>query len=157
MTTERTETNGCHADSPNSLRFCHNVPPFQTMFKAMGMYPLPGGIQLSGNLQGYPGGSIGASYTVTSAIAGRPLTNTSISTQLVTPDTLFRPFQTNLDLRVMRRFRSGRLRVNPVVDIFNVLNASTTTGVNQTFGQNWQRITGILRPRFLRVGFEVDF
>jgi hypothetical protein len=157
MTTERTESNTCHVDDPNNLRFCHQVPPFRTMFKAMGMYPLPGGVNVSGMLQGYPGPSLTSSYGITSAIARVPLTNATITTALIEPQSEVLPFQTNLDLRIMRRFTRGRVQVNPVMDIYNLFNASTTTGVNTAYGANWNRITSILRPRFLRLGLEVDF
>jgi hypothetical protein len=157
VTTERTESNTCQVDDPNSLRFCHLVPPFRTLFKAMGMYPLPGGVNISAFLQGYPGPSLASTYSITSAIAGRTLTNTTISTTLVEPQSEVLPFQTNLDVRIMRRFKVGHVRINPSADIFNLLNVSTTSGVNGVYGPGWQNITSIFQPRRLRLGVEVDF
>lgn len=158
VTTERTESNTCQVDNPNDLRFCHLIPPFRSMFKAMGMYPLPAGFRVSAFLQGYPGNALSSLYSVTGAIAGFPLTNNAtISTQLIEPQSVMLPFQTNIDLRITRRFRSGKLVVSPVADIYNLLNASTTTTTNSSYGPNWNRITGILRPRFLRLGMEIDF
>src|SRR4029453_6246869 len=90
-TAERTKTNNCDVQDPNSLRFCHVVPPFRTMFKPMGMYPFPAGINVTAFLRGYPGWEFGAAYRVNTPIEAGPLTNTSIPTQLAEPQTMFRP------------------------------------------------------------------
>jgi hypothetical protein len=158
ITSGRTQTSNCEVDNPNLLRFCDAPNSSLTIFKAHGSLTLPARIMVSGFLQGMPGPSLGATYNVNSAIAGRPLTGgATISVPLIAPDTMFLPRQTNLDLRLARPTRFGRLRVNPLLDIYNVFNAYTTVSVNTTYGQNWQRVQSILRPRLFRVGLEVDF
>jgi hypothetical protein len=46
-----------------------------------------------------------------------------------------------------------------VQDLYNLFNAHTTTTLNAVSGngQQWQQITAIFRPRFIRLGLEVDF
>jgi hypothetical protein len=58
VSTGRQITISCEVDDPNSLRFCDQSDlgiPYLTQFKISGSYPLPYGIQISGNWQGYPG------------------------------------------------------------------------------------------------------
>ena len=58
------------------------------MWKASGSWPLPYNMALSGVWRILPGASIGSTYTVTSAIAGVPITGGgSLSVQLVEPGT----------------------------------------------------------------------
>jgi hypothetical protein len=158
VTTERSPTNGCDVDNPNSLRFCDNTPPFRTMYKLSGSYELPYAVQFSGIFSVMPGGSLGASYSVNSAIAGVPLTGGgTISVQLIEPNTMFYDYGTTLDLRLMRWFRNGRFRASPILDVYNVFNASTVTAYNLTYGPNWLRPAAIREGRYLRIGAQIDF
>ncbi|HEX5831410.1 MAG TPA: hypothetical protein VFY16_10550, partial [Gemmatimonadaceae bacterium] len=125
---------------------------------ASGYYPLPYDFGLSGVWRILPGASLGASYTVTSAIAGVPLTGGgSLSVQLVEPGTMYNDDQQQLDLRLVRTFRIGKFRVQGLLDIYNVLNASTVTTINQSFGANWLKPQAIINARYLRFGTQIDF
>ena len=105
-----------------------------------------------------PGASIGGSYTVTSAIAGVPITGGgSLSVQLVEPGTMYNEDQQQLDFRVMKTFRFGNARLQGLVDIYNVMNASTVTTINQSFGANWLKPQAIVNARYLRFGAQFDF
>jgi hypothetical protein len=148
LTTERTSTYNCEVANPNLRRFCDNVPPFRTMFKAAGSYPLPYAFQISGVLRFLPGNTLGANYTVTSAIAGVPLTGGG---------SLFSAYQDQLDLRLMRTFKFGRVRAQALVDMYNATNASAATTLTQTFGPSWLRPQAILNARYLRFGTQIDF
>jgi hypothetical protein len=158
ITSERTASFNCNIDNPNSRRFCDNTPPFRNMIKASGSYPLPYGVRMSGVWRILPGASLGASYTVNSAIAGVPLTGGgSVSVQLVKPGTLFADDLQQLDLRLMRVFRFGKFRAQALADIYNVLNASTATTINQSFGGSWLRPQAITNARYVRFGAQIDF
>ncbi len=158
VTTERTQEDTCEVDDPNNLRFCDHVRPFQTLFKVHGAIPLPGDVMLSGFLQGMPGPADSANLTVASLADGTPLTGGQpLTVNLLPPDSFFLPRQTNLDLRVSRRFNFGGRSVLPLVDIYNIFNSHTTLGWNNTYGPNWQRINRIMRPRFARVGLEIEW
>jgi hypothetical protein len=158
VTTERSPTYNCDVDNPNSRRFCALTPPLRTMYKASGSYPLPYQLHVSGVLRFMPGESLGATYTVTSAIAGVPLTGGgSLNVQLVEPSTMFASYENQIDLRLMRTFRFGKVRTQALLDIYNVLNSSTATTINQTYGPNWLKPQAIMNARYLRFGVQLDF
>jgi hypothetical protein len=168
ITTERSETLNCDVrDNPNSFRFCDNVPPFRTQFKGSAAYTLPYDVQLSGSFRSTPGNDVSANYSVTSAIAGRTIYGStargpSITVDLIEPNTLFLDRVNQLDGRVAKTFRFGRFQAQGFVDIFNVLNAGTVTGVVQTYGSNpatrtWMNPTGLLTGRTIRFGTQWEF
>ena len=95
------------------------------MGKLTGSYPLPYQFNVSGVLRILPGNPLAANYTVTSAIAGVPLTGGgSLTVNLVEPGTLYGAYQNQLDLRVMKTFRFGHVRTQGLLDFYNVTNAS---------------------------------
>ena len=130
------------------------TPPFRPIFKMAGMYPFPYGFQVAGNFQVRPGPAISAVYSVNSAIAGVPLTGVSaISVQLIEPNTMMLPYQTQTDLRITRKFGEFRL----LLDIYNLFNAGTVIQVNPTWGTSWLRPQSILNGRSMRFGGELNF
>jgi hypothetical protein len=184
VTTDRLITNNCDGsgatdgtsgrDNPNGLRFCDSVRAtagqpagvFRTTVKASAAYSFPYDVQLSGSFTSIPGPAVAANYTVTSAIAGRPIIgNTagaaSVVVNLVEPNSLFLDYQNRLDLRVGKTFRFGQRKIQGFADIFNVLNTGTALTVNQTYaaaGTNaWLTPTTIMDGRFVRFGMQVSF
>ena len=156
-TTERLASSSCEVDNPNSLRFCATTPPFRTLFR----YPAsvcsalrPRRVRCSRAQAGEPVGKwkFCATYNVTSALAGVPLTGGgTLSVQLIT-NTIFYDYQNTLDLRLMRGFRLGKLRANALADVYNVFNVGTIAQVNETWGPLWGRPQLILQGRYLRFG-----
>lgn len=149
-------------DNPNALRFCDSIPPFRTTFKMSGAYQLPWEFQLSGTFMAIPGPDVDANYNVTAAIAGRPIIGTTagqttISVNLIEPNTVFLDYQNRLDLRVARTFRVDRYRIQGFADIFNVLNAGTVVRVNETYGSAWMRPTALMDARYVRFGLQMSF
>ncbi len=61
------------ATTRTARRFCDSTPPFRTTYKMSAAYQLPWEFQLSGSFIATPGPSVNANYTVTAAIAGRPI------------------------------------------------------------------------------------
>jgi hypothetical protein len=172
VTTDRTATNNCDgpvtttqsatlsgpASDPNVLRFCNQVPPFRTLYKASAASPLPYGLQLSGSFQARPAVSQAGNYTINSALAGVPLTGGgTLTVNLVNPTTRFYDYVSQLDMRVARTFRLGRTRLQGFVDIFNVLNASTVLTANEIFGPNWLDPQIIMQGRRAQIGGQIDF
>ena len=107
-----------------------------------------------------------ANYTVTSAIAGRPIIGStagaaSIVVNLIQPGTVFLDYQNRLDLRVGKTFRFGQTKIQGFADIFNVFNAGTVLSVNQTYaaaGTNaWMTPTTIMDGRYVRFGMQLNF
>ncbi|MCU1384766.1 MAG: hypothetical protein JWL71_3463 [Acidobacteria bacterium] len=190
VTTDRLKTSNCDGstatfdvgargasarDNPNSLRFCdvtlatagQPAGVFRTTVKASAAYSFPYDIQLSGSFASIPGPGIRADYTVTSALAGRPIigsTTGAASTivNLVEPNSVFLPYQNRLDMRVGKTFRLDRTRIQGFADVFNVLNAGSVMTVNQTYGavaatNAWLTPTTIMQGRFVRFGMQLNF
>jgi hypothetical protein len=66
-----------------------------------------------------------------------------------------------MDLRFMRAFTMGTARFTPTLDIFNLLNANTTTSINNTCCSTalngWQAITSVMQARQVRIGVQLDW
>jgi hypothetical protein len=161
-------------DNPNSLRFCdvtlatsgQPAGVFRTTVKASAAYSFPYDVQLSGSFTSIPGPGVRADYTVTSAIANRPIIGSTSGTastvvNLVEPNSLFLDYQNRLDLRVGKTIRFGQRKVQGFADIFNVFNAGTALTVNQTYaaaGTNaWLTPTTIMDGRYVRFGMQLAF
>jgi hypothetical protein len=176
ITTDRKATTECDGsntaattarDNPNGLRFCDSIPPFRTTYKVSAAYQLPWEFQLSGSFIATPGPDVDANYTVTAAIAGRPIVGstagaTTIQVNLAEPNTIFLPYKNQFDLRLGRNFRFGTRRVQAFADIFNLLNSGTVLRVNETYGANpatnaWMTPTAIMDGRYVRFGVQMSF
>ncbi len=168
FTQERTQTNNCDTpsgntsgygiDDKNTLLWCDFPRAWQFMYKAHGAYPLPGGVILSGFVQGYPGPDISANYNVIELPNGDALTGGQrLSIDLLPPEVMFLDYQRKVDIRAMRRFNIGNTQIAPVVDVFNLFNTNTTTGVNSTYGDRWQEIISIMQARYVRIGLELEW
>ncbi len=163
LTTEKLRTTSCDVrDNPNSFRFCDPATPFRSLFKASGSYRLPWNFQASASYIARPGDSVAANYTVTSAIAGRPIIGSTagaaqISVNLIEPNTRFRDYIHTLDTRFARNFRISRYRLQAMVDVYNILNLGTVTVQNQTFGNSYLNPQSIQTSRYVRFGGQVSF
>jgi len=51
----------------------------------------------------------------------------------------------------------GKYRLQGQFDMFNATNANPITGVNQTFGTSYGRVTDILSARVFAVGGTLSF
>lgn len=184
VTTDRIVTTNCDGsnatngnsgrDNPNGLRFCDSVLAtqgqpagvFRTTLKASAMYSFPYDIQVSGSFSSIPAAGVAANYTVTSAIAGRPIIGsttgaTSVVVNLVDPNSLFLETQNRLDMRFGKTFRFGNRRIQGFADVFNLFNAGTVTSVNQTYAasgtNSWMSPLTIMDGRYVRFGVQMNF
>ena len=65
---------------------------------------------------------------------------------------------TNLDLRLARNTKLGRMTITPSIELFNVFNNDVILGVfRQATSANFRRADDIVSPRILRVGARVSF
>lgn len=158
-------TNDCFVvDSPEQVRYCDLVTPYQTRFKMLGSYPLPSEFLISDTFQTLPGPPIMATYTATNAeIApslGRNLAAGARGTaafDLLQPYTLFEGRINQLDMRIARVFESKIGRIQAMFDVYNIFNASPVTALINTLGPAWQRPTQILDARIFKFGVQYEF
>jgi carboxypeptidase family protein len=173
-------TANCDVDDPNSLRFCDQREldmPYLTQFKVSASYPLPLGVQISGNWQGYPGQpggtarqdatydpaisrvidtSLNVNYVVDRTIIPS-LVQTSVTVPLIKPGTKYLGRWNQVDVRLAKRFGVGRLRMQGQLDIFNILNASSILSVTETYGSSLDRPSSILQGRLFAAGLQMSF
>ncbi|MQA29963.1 MAG: TonB-dependent receptor [Luteitalea sp.] len=160
-------------DSPQELLNCRVVTPFkgQTRLKLHGVYPLPGGVTVSGVFEGLPGSPYEANYEVSNAEVApslgrnlaacgtRVVCTSSVTVPLFAPQTLFQPRRTLLDLRLSKRFEVGpgrSLRAN--LDVYNVLNDGSILTTNNNYGSQWLLPSGgILAARTVQIGGQLSF
>jgi hypothetical protein len=175
VTTERTAVNNCadlNSSNPNylssgsgGLRFCNQVPPFRTLYKGSFAYTFPKDIQFSATLQWRPGISIGSSYTYVCSAAQAAATGctaltagvASLTATVVDPTTQFYPYVKTNDLRVSHTFRTGRLRLQPFLEVFNFMNVSTVLTDNETIGPNYLQPTSVVAARRFQFGGQVEW
>jgi hypothetical protein len=173
-------TANCDIDDPNSLRFCDQREldmPYLTQFKMSASYPLPLGVQISGNWQGYPGQpggtarqdatydpaisrvidpSLNVNYVVDRTVVPS-LVQTSVTVPLIKPGTKYLPRWNQIDVRLAKKFRLRNVSFQGQLDIFNILNASSVLNVTETFGSSLDRPTAILQGRLFAIGAQLNF
>lgn len=62
-----------------------------------------------------------------------------------------------VDLRVGKILRAGRIRSTVNVDVFNVFNGNAVTAENPSFPAPFRRPTQIMLARFATISAQVDF
>ena len=163
----RTATNTCGVvDSPQESLFCEVAPPFQPNIKAQGVYALPwygvaarrGDSERSGradhrDLHGDQrrGGAVARAQLVVRRRPGR------WSVPIIQPGTLYEKRQTQLDLRLSKRFVVQRARILGSIDMFNILNLAGIDAVNTNYGPIWLRPTRIQGTRYVKFSAQLDF
>jgi hypothetical protein len=159
------------AANPNATIFCDQTQfpiPFQTQVKIGGTYELPVKFVISGTFQSYPGATnagtgnssavwLPVTLTATRAIAPG-LTQASESIPLIYPGSNYLDRMNQLDLRIARRFPTGKLgNVELQVDLFNALNSRPVTAMSTTFGTGLNTPTSVLQSRIVSLGAQWHF
>jgi hypothetical protein len=164
VSTGRTAITNCEIFDSPEIRFCENTPPFRTQVKLLASYTLPYSVQVSGTFQSIPGPALEANWSITNAIAnagptslGRNLAAGRATVRIIEPNSMFGDRLNQLDLRVARTFRVNRYRIQPMLDVYNALNAAPVLAYNNTFGPEWLRPTDVLQGRLIKVGAQVTF
>jgi hypothetical protein len=165
-TTPQVLAQGQVASTPRTTPFCHIVPPWSaaTQIKLFGTYPLMWGIETSATLQNLAGIPDAANYVVTNALVapslGRNLAagpNATATVALIPANSMFEDRLNQLDLRFTKVFEVKQMKAKGMLDLYNLLNASTVLAVNPTFGASWLRPAAILGARLVKFGVQVDF
>lgn len=169
ISTGRTSTDNCEIVAvlpemlaANSAANCHVDTKFLTQAKLIGSYAVPvAGLQVSATFQNLPGPQILANFTATNALVapslGRNLSGgATTNLSIVKPGTLYGDRVNQLDLRIGRPFAFGSRRVNLSIDIFNALNVSPVTLLNNAYA-SWQVPQAVLDARYAKFTFQFDF
>jgi hypothetical protein len=125
-------------------------------FKVSGLYELPYAISLSGSMSHYTGFP-----ELDTVIVSR---NTVVLTQ-VTQSIAVAPRGTNrlddvnfVDLSARKTFKIGSgANIEPLVELFNVLNASPIQGRSTTLGPAYHRVAAVSGGRMLKFGLNFNF
>ena len=157
-------------DSPQQELYCDTGRPWSStlQFKLSGTYPLPWNIQTSATFRVVEGAIRDATQTYTNAqirpSLGRDLAacrGAAVCTATMTVPlfpqgkTLFEPRLVLLDWRLSKIVRAGQLRLEGLVDFFNLLNANAALSVSNAFDSSWPRPTSTAPGRTIRLGAKV--
>ena len=146
--------------------YCRVAFGLLTQFRAFSTFTVPGvDVLLSAAFQSKPGSGLAANYAVPNAVIaprlGRDLSANipNMVVNLVEPGTMYGDRINQLDLRVARRFRTGRSRTSVGVEVYNALNSSAVLSYTNTYvpGGAWPQPLSTLSPRFLKLVGEIDF
>ena len=174
LSTGRTDTDNCEilAQVPEAgllgAPYCHQVTDFLTDVKLQGAYTVPRiDVLLGVSYRNSPGPQIAANFVATNAAVqpslGRPLAGgaANVTVNLVEPGTLFGDRLNQLDLRVGKVLRAGRVRTVVSFDLYNALNGNPVLTENAAYRDatvsGWRIPTSILPARFAKFGVQVDF
>jgi hypothetical protein len=146
--------------------YCHNAPGWVTGMRTVGAYTVPKiDVLFAGTFRSDQGAPLQANYNVPvaliSAALGRPanIAGTTQSVNLISPGQVWGDRINEIDLRVAKVLRFGRMRYNVGVDIFNLVNSNKTLTYNQTYSPTgtWLTPQSVLSPRFVKLSAQIDF
>ena len=166
VSTGRTSTDDCELrsklDNP-SQRFCHVDTNFLTQVKGLASYIVPKiDVQLAATLQSVPGPNILANYNAPNALVqpslGRPLSGGAANVQvgLIEPGETYGDRMNQVDLRMGKLLRFGKMRAQVNFDLFNLFNANPVLSMNNDYAV-WQVPTAILDARLFKISGQFDF
>jgi Carboxypeptidase regulatory-like domain len=151
--------------------YCNYSTGWVTRYTALGSYTIPRiDVLIGGTVRSDQGALLAANWAApNSAIApslGRNLSNNAptATVNLITPGTLYGDRVNELDLRLAKNIRIGRVRTNVGIDIYNVFNSAPVLTYNQAFvlataasAGSWLQPTSVLQSRFVKVSAQIDF
>jgi hypothetical protein len=167
---------------PRTEGFCRIEPAWWdgvgSQIKLQAVYPLPFDFVVSGTYKNLPGipipaafvvpnvailpslgrdlsacrGLTGAACTATTTLALLPVAYNQGNLAAVKVDERIN----QVDLRLTRIFRVGRLRIQGNAELYNVLNLRPAQGIVTTYGPSWLLPSAILGGRLFKFGGQID-
>jgi hypothetical protein len=151
--------------------YCHVEPGFVTKMSGVASYIIPKiDVLLAGTVRSDQGAPLRATWNVpiatVSAALGRPAAaaGTTIPVDLVAPGQVWGDRVNEVDLRLGKILKFGRMRTNVGFDVYNLLNQAAVLTYSQTFNPAvlsgpgaWLQPTSVLTPRFFKVSAQIDF
>ena len=123
--------------------------------KASGIYELPYGVMLSGNVQHYSG----APETTTVSVARDTVALTQVTQSIVVEPrgTTRLPSVNLVDFNARKIFRMQNRTVEPVVELYNVFNTNAIQDRTTVLGPAYGVVGNILRGRMVKFAMNVKF
>jgi hypothetical protein len=151
--------------------YCSYSTGWVTRFTALGSYTIPKvDVLIGGTVRSDRGALLAANWAVPNSVIapslGRNLSNNvpTATVNLITPGTLYGDRVNEVDLRVAKNIRVGRVRTNVGVDAYNLFNSAPVLTYNQAFvpatatsAGSWLQPTSVLQARFFKVSAQIDF
>jgi hypothetical protein len=152
--------------------WCRVEENYKTQIRGLASYTIPRiDVLVSGTWSVTPQGDLEANMVVNNAYIaanpgpmplGRALSGgeSSVTVNLLTPETMYPENRNNIDFRVSKILRYGRTRTQVGVDVYNLMNADTVTAFNQTFSPTsttWLTPNTIVPARYVRFNLDVSF
>lgn len=159
VTVGSNRTKGTASLNPNDAINADGYDPLDSrvIVNVSGIYQLPWALSLSSHLAHYSGQSLRRVYQLTRAIVPG-LGQTSQDVQLAPRGEFRRPDQTLWDVRLGRRFATGRRSsVEPLVEVYNLLNENGSLSEVETVGPTLGRISRNIDGRLVRFSLKVTF
>jgi hypothetical protein len=141
-----------------------------TQIKLSAVYTLPWEVRASVTYQNIAGIPLMASYVASNAAIlpslGRNLgacRDAAVCTATTTVDlmqanqTYREGRNTQVNLRLAKVLHLGNVRIEPQLDVFNLLNANQVLVMTTRYGAAWQNANSILAPRVFKLGVQVGF
>ncbi|HKB13175.1 MAG TPA: hypothetical protein VKD69_21070, partial [Vicinamibacterales bacterium] len=151
---------GCGNDFNNPNNRINNVGAvgFDSTYQIRGgwTYLLPYDMQFSGSVREATGLPQSRVYTLTTSIVPG-LTQVTQNVQVVPRGDFRYPWQNLVDIRFVKVFKSGGLRIEPTVDVFNLFNDAAVTNAVSAVGSSLNRPSAVVMGRLVRVGGRIAF
>ncbi len=165
------------SDNPNTIRFCddsRNDVPFRRQFKLAGSYPLPWGVTASASFQNVQGSTSSQNVAITrnstrypsncpspcpagAIILPATFQPSTLTVQLVDQDQVYTERINQLDLKLSKTVKVGRLVVAPTIEAFNIINSDAVVSYVSTnvVATSYLRPNSILQGRIIGVGANI--
>ena len=123
--------------------------------KMSGIYEMPYGLMVSGNVQHYSG----APETTTVSVARDTVTLTQVTQSIVVDPrgTTRLPGVNLVDFNARKIFRMHNRTVEPVVELYNVLNTNAIQDRTTVLGPAYGQVGNILRGRMVKFAMNMKF
>jgi hypothetical protein len=137
-----------------------------TQARGLATYRIPKiDLLVSSVFQSKPGALLAANYAVPASVVAQSLGHApagnvaNVTVNLVAPGTMYGDRINQLDFRVAKSLKFGRMRSTFGLDIYNTLNSNAVLTYNNAFvpGGSWLQPISILTPRIFRLGAEFTF
>ena len=149
---------GTEFNNPNNLINNRGSIGFDSTYQIRGgwTYFLPYDVQFSGSLREATGLPQTRIYTVTTAVVPG-LTQVTQNVQVAPRGDYRYPWQNLVDIRFVKVIKTGSVRIEPTVDVFNLFNDAAVTNAVTTVGSSLGRPSAIVMGRLVRIGGRIAF